>query len=58
MAEKDGRSISTGGGAYTEGNVQTGGGDFVGHDKNVMTGLSAGDVESLFKSIYSTFAGL
>ena len=30
------RVIHTGGGAYVEGNVNTGGGDFVGRDKNIL----------------------
>ena len=33
--EKDGRKINTGGGAYVEGGVNTGGGDFVGRDQPV-----------------------
>ncbi len=33
--DKEGRKIDTGGGSYIEGNVHTGGGDFVGRDKKV-----------------------
>jgi hypothetical protein len=43
------RKVNTGGGAYIEGGVDTGGGDFVGRDQYKTTGLSAADVAQLFE---------
>jgi cell division septum initiation protein DivIVA len=47
------RVINTGGGAYIEGSVHTGGGDFVGRDQVKTRGLSAADVVNLFEPIYA-----
>jgi hypothetical protein len=47
------RAINTGGGAYIEGSVSTGGGDFVGRDQVKTSGLSAADVAKLFEPIYA-----
>jgi hypothetical protein len=41
------RKIDTGGGAYVEGHVDTGGGDFVGRDQ-IKSGLSSQELERLF----------
>ena len=43
--DKDTRKIETGGGAYIEGSVETGGGDFVGRDQT--KGLSSHEVKSI-----------
>ncbi|MCH8876164.1 MAG: hypothetical protein IIA89_05000 [Chloroflexi bacterium] len=52
------RVIHTGGGAYVQGQVSTGGGDFVGRDQIKTTsetvGLSAAEVAELFKPLYAT----
>jgi hypothetical protein len=48
------RIIKTGGGAYVEGNVDTGGGDFVGRDQVNTAGLSAEEVAALFERMYAT----
>ncbi len=53
---KSGRTINTGGGAYIEGSVTTGGGDFVGRDQYKSSGLSAQEVEKLFAPIFSALA--
>ena len=42
------RVISTGGGAYVEGQVDTGGGDFIGRDKTI----SAAEIKNVFTPIY------
>jgi hypothetical protein len=47
------RVINTGGGAYIEGSVHTGGGDFVGRDQVKTSRLSAADVVKLFEPIYA-----
>lgn len=47
------RTINTGGGAYVEGMVDTGGGDFVGHDQYKTTGFDAEQVAMLFERIYT-----
>lgn len=47
------RVIKTGGGAYIEGTVSTGGGDFVGRDQAKTTGLSAADIARMFEQIYA-----
>lgn len=51
------RYINTGGGAYIEGAITTGGGDFVGRDKTRTVGLSAADVAALFAPIYERIEG-
>lgn len=43
------RNIDTDGGTYIEGNVNTGGGDFVGHDKYIQQ--SGGSIADLTKLI-------
>jgi hypothetical protein len=47
----DQHTINTGGGAYIEGKVDTGGGDFVGRDQHKSTGLNAEQVARLFERI-------
>jgi hypothetical protein len=47
----DQHKINTGGGAYIEGKVDTGGGDFVGRDQHKSTGLNAEQVARLFERI-------
>lgn len=44
--------IDTGGGAYVGGNVNVGGGTFVGRDNYSSTGLSGEDIAKLFAAIY------
>ena len=51
------RYINTGGGAYIEGAVSTGGGDFVGRDQARTGGLSAADIAALFAPIYDRIDG-
>ncbi len=46
------RTINTGGGTYVEGNVATGGGDFVGRDKNVQSGAPADEIAAAFLKLY------
>jgi len=46
--------IETGGGAYIAGQVDTGGGDFVGRDQVKQVGLNGSDIAELFKPIYAT----
>ena len=48
-----GRKINTGGGAYIEGGVNTGGGDFVGRDQYNTMGLNSVDVARLFAIFYA-----
>ncbi len=45
------RDINTGGGAYVEGQVDTGGGDFVGRDQTKI-GPSALEIKKIFEPIY------
>jgi hypothetical protein len=49
---QENRTVDTGGGSYIEGNVETGGGDFVGRDQisNVYYSL---EVDRLFQTIYA-----
>lgn len=54
-AKTDGRTIKTEGGAYIEGKVDvSGGGDFVGRDKNLTyhDGTDVADLAQLFEAIY------
>ncbi len=46
-------TIETGGGAYIAGNINTGGGDFVGRDKIVNNGVQAAEVMRLFEQIFN-----
>jgi hypothetical protein len=46
--------IKTDGGAYVGGNVNTGGGKFVGRDDNSREGFSAREAQKLFESLYKT----
>lgn len=46
--------IKTDGGAFIGGGVNTGGGKFVGRDDHSKTGMSAGEIQFLFRDIYST----
>jgi hypothetical protein len=52
-SSKPARSINTGGGAYTEGNIATGGGDFVGRDKNVQSGAKPDEIAEAFLTVYN-----
>lgn len=45
--------INTDGGAFIGGGVNTGGGKFVGRDDHSKTGLSAEEIQLLFRDIYS-----
>ncbi len=46
------RVINTGGGAYIEGGVSTGGGDFVGRNKITQTGADAEGIAKAFGELY------
>jgi hypothetical protein len=46
------REIHTGGGAYIEGSVNTGGGDFVGRDKITTTGMPPETIAAAFVGLY------
>ena len=46
------RTVSTGGGTYIEGNIDTGGGDFVGRDKIIQSGAKPDEIAAAFLTIY------
>lgn len=48
-----GRAIDTGGGAYVEGSVSTGGGDFVGRDQTKNIGAGAAEAAELFEKLFA-----
>ena len=47
------QQVDTRGGAFVGGNVNTGGGRFVGRDDYSTTGMTGGEVAKLFESIYA-----
>lgn len=51
--KEGGRSINTGGGAYIEGMVNTGGGDFVGRDQMKTVSPNAANIAKMFEQIYT-----
>ncbi len=51
---QESHTISTEGGAYIEGNVNTGGGDFVGRDPYKVLGSDMESIAQLFEKIYAT----